>query len=191
MVASTTSEHPGAPERARQPLDRLACIIAEHGGSQATPGKRPPTAPNAAQRRGRRNADFPWCCLERVGARSRRRRPHNPKVAVPAAPAVDVPGQRPSVTDHVAMSEAHGRGDHRQMLLMSASLPPAHRWVTIVRVSSRLSTRCNSTMRVRFFHCSGLSSSVPHRGDQWNSSSKASSRSGASGISSPVQSFVQ
>jgi hypothetical protein len=34
-------------------------------------------------------------------------------LAVPAAPAVDVPGQRLSVTHYVAMTKAHGRGDHR------------------------------------------------------------------------------
>jgi len=30
--------------------------------------------------------------------------------------------QCPSATDYVAMTKAHGRGDHRQMPLMSASL---------------------------------------------------------------------
>ena len=43
--------------------------------------------------------------------------------AVPAAPVVDVPGHRLSMTDYVAMTKAHGRGDQRrQMPLMSASL---------------------------------------------------------------------
>jgi hypothetical protein len=42
--------------------------------------------------------------------------------AVASAPGGSWAGQRPSVSDYVVMTTGPGRGDHRQMLLMSASL---------------------------------------------------------------------
>src|SRR5713101_2138927 len=38
---------------------------------------------------------------------------------------------RPSVAAYVAMTKAHGRGDHRQMPLMSASLPASRKLLSI------------------------------------------------------------